>query len=418
MESWRAPELTRLPGTGQIPVVQDVASGRRRRSWEGNGQGAEAKLYVCGITPYDSTHIGHTATYIAFDLLHRAWLDAGLTVHYVQNVTDVDDPLLERAQQNSEDWKELADRQGALFRADMAALSVVPPREYVAATEAISLVTDAITQLGEQGATYELDGDVYFSVASDPKFGQVSGLSRAAMEASFAENGGDPERPGKRDPLDSLLWLAHRPGEPHWDSPFGPGRPGWHVECSAISRQHLGTTVDVQGGGSDLAFPHHEMCTSLTRVLAGGGDAVAARAYVYQGMVALDGEKMSKSKGNLVFSSELRAEGVDPSAIRLDVLSHHYSENWEWTRGGLDAAIARLDRWRTAAARSAGPDGGKVLAGVRDALADDLDAPAALGVIDTWAEAALAEPGSDADAPGLVRDVARTLLGVELRQSG
>ncbi|GAB3431483.1 cysteine--1-D-myo-inosityl 2-amino-2-deoxy-alpha-D-glucopyranoside ligase [Flindersiella endophytica] len=413
MESWRAPELSRLPGTGQIPVVHDVASGRRKSSWPG---GDEAKLYVCGITPYDSTHIGHTATYIAFDLLHRAWLDAGLNVHYVQNVTDVDDPLLERAEQTGEDWKALADRQGGLFRADMAALFVVPPREYVAATEAIPLVIEAITRLGELGATYEIDGDVYFSVRSDPKFGQVSGLSRAAMETSFAENGGDPERPGKRDPLDSLLWLAHRPGEPAWESPFGPGRPGWHVECSAISRLHLGITVDVQGGGSDLAFPHHEMCTALTRVLAGGGDAVAAHSYVYQGMVALDGEKMSKSKGNLVFSSELRADGVDPSAIRLDVLSHHYRDDWEWTQAGLDRAIARLERWRAAAARPAGAEGTKVLAGVRDALADDLDAPAALGVIDAWAEATLAEPGPDSDAPGLVSDVARTLLGVELRQ--
>jgi L-cysteine:1D-myo-inositol 2-amino-2-deoxy-alpha-D-glucopyranoside ligase len=408
--------LTRLPGTGQIPVVQDQASGRRKPSWQGDA-GETAKLYVCGITPYDSTHVGHTATYIAFDLLHRAWLDAGLTVHYVQNVTDVDDPLLERAEQTGENWKELADRQGALFRADMAALSVVPPRDYVAATEAITLVIDAITQLGSLGATYELDGDVYFSVGSDPKFGQVSGLSRAAMEASFAENGGDPTRPGKRDPLDSLLWLAHRPGEPAWESPFGAGRPGWHIECSAISRLHLGSTVDVQGGGSDLAFPHHEMCTALTRVLAGGGDTEAAHAYVYQGMVALDGEKMSKSKGNLVFSSKLRADGVDPSAIRLDVLSHHYRDDWEWTQSGLDAAVARLDRWREAARRPAGAEGAKVLAGVRDALADDLDAPAALAVIDAWAEATLAEPGPDAEAPALVGDVARTLLGVELRRN-
>jgi L-cysteine:1D-myo-inositol 2-amino-2-deoxy-alpha-D-glucopyranoside ligase len=414
MESWRAPELTRLPGSGQIPDVFDAASRQRKASVLLNGRSRSAKLYVCGITPYDSTHLGHTATYVAFDLLHRAWLDAGVAVHYVQNVTDVDDPLLERAEQTGEDWKALADRQGELFRNDMAALSVVPPREYIAATEAIPLVISAIERLGELGATYTLDGDVYFAVDSDPRFGQVSGLSREEMISSFAENGGDPTREGKRNPLDSLLWLAHRPGEPAWESPFGPGRPGWHVECSAISAHYLGATVDVQGGGSDLAFPHHEMCTALSRVLAGGGDAVAAHAYVYQGMVALDGEKMSKSKGNLVFSAALRAAGVDPSAIRLSVLSHHYRTDWEWTDAGLEAAQARLSRWRAAAASPTGADGAKVLAGVRDALADDLDAPAALSVLDAWADATLATPGPDPDAPGLVRDVAGTLLGVTI----
>src|SRR5690606_13547440 len=203
-----------------------------------------------------------------------AWLDAGLEVRYVQNVTDVDDPLLERARETGVDWRALAEREVDLFRTDMAALNVLPPHAYVSASEAIPLVIEAIQRLGERGATYRLEHDVYFDVAGAPGFGEISRLTREQMVASFGENGGDPERPGKRDPLDSLLWLAHRPGEPAWDSPFGQGRPGWHVECAAIALHHLGMGFDVQGGGSDLAFPHHEMCAAQARALT-GGDAFA-----------------------------------------------------------------------------------------------------------------------------------------------
>lgn len=400
--------MPRLPGVGQVPSLLDHASGRLKPS----AQGRTARMYVCGITPYDSTHVGHTATYVAFDLLHRAWLDAGLEVRYVQNVTDVDDPLLERAEQTGVDWKALAEREVELFRSDMAALGVLPPHVYMSASEAIPRVIEAIERLQERGATYRLDRDVYFAVGSAPEFGQVARLPRPQMETSFGENGGDPQRPGKRDPLDSLLWLAHRPGEPAWDSPFGPGRPGWHVECAAIALDHLGMGFDVQGGGSDLAFPHHEMCAAQAQVLS--GRSPFARTYAYQGMVGLDGEKMSKSKGNLVFSSRLRDEGVDPSAIRLAVLAHHYRTDWEWTPEGLESAKSRHDRWRTAARRASGADGAKVLAEVREALADDLNAPAALEAIDAWADATLAAPGPDQVAPALVRDVCRTLLGVTL----
>ncbi|WP_020573820.1 cysteine--1-D-myo-inosityl 2-amino-2-deoxy-alpha-D-glucopyranoside ligase [Actinopolymorpha alba] len=409
MKAWVAPEVPRLPGVGQVPLVHDHASGQRRVSTRGE----QASLYVCGITPYDATHIGHSATYVAFDLLGRAWRDAGLIVRYVQNVTDVDDPLLERAEQNGEDWQVLAERQTELFRDDMAALRVIPPAEYVGAVEAIPLVVEAIERLRERGAAYDVDGDIYFPVAADPNFGQVSRLSPGEMRELFAERGGDPDRPGKRDPLDSLLWRHERPGEPAWESSLGRGRPGWHVECTAIALRHLGMGFDVQGGGSDLIFPHHQMCASAAQALT--GSSPFAHAYVYQGMVALDGEKMSKSKGNLVFSSQLRADSVDPMAIRLAVLAHHYREDWEWTTDGLRAAEQRLERWRAAArVLTGGAHAGKVLDGVRDALAADLDAPAALAVVDAWADATLADGTAASESPTLVRDTCDALLGIKL----
>ena len=374
-------------------------------------------MYVCGITPYDATHLGHTATYVGFDLLGRAWRDAGLEVHYVQNVTDVDDPLLERADQTGVDWRELAARQTDLFRADMAALRVLPPTDFVGVVESIPLVVETIERLRRRGAAYPVDGDLYFPVSADPRFGQVSHLSEAEMRELFAERGGDPSRPGKRDPLDSLLWRQERPGEPAWDTSLGRGRPGWHVECTAIALHYLGMGFDVQGGGSDLIFPHHEMSASLAQVLT--GEAPFAHAYVYHGMVGLGGEKMSKSKGNLVFSAQLRAEGVDPMAIRLAVLAHHYREDWEWTPQELRSAEERLDRWRTAAARPTCADGTKVLEGVRAALASDLDSPAALACVDAWAEATLADAGSGghdhSHSRDIVLDVCDALLGVQLR---
>jgi L-cysteine:1D-myo-inositol 2-amino-2-deoxy-alpha-D-glucopyranoside ligase len=408
MKAWAAPEVPRLPGAGQIPLLHDHGSGERRISATGD----RARMYVCGITPYDSTHVGHTATYVAFDLLGRAWRDAGLAVRYIQNVTDIDDPLLERAEQTGEDWQDLAARQTDLFREDMAALRVIPPAEFVGAVESIPLVAATIERLRDSGSAYDVEGDLYFPVAADPRFGQVSHLTPGEMRTLSAERGGDPDRPGKRDPLDCLLWRHERPGEPSWKSGLGRGRPGWHVECAAIALEHLGMGFDVQGGGSDLIFPHHEMCASEAQVLT--GSAPFAQAYAYQGMVGLDGEKMSKSKGNLVFSSRLRGDGVDPMAIRLTVLAHHYRDDWEWTAEGLRDAELRLDRWRTAVARPRGVDAGKALDGLRDALATDLDAPAALGVIDAWADATLADHGSDTAAPDLVRTAVDALLGVRL----
>jgi len=410
MRAWSAPDVPDLGalGLGRAPEVRvhDSATGGLVELVPPSGV---ARMYVCGITPYDATHLGHAATYVAFDLLNRAWRSAGHGVRYVQNVTDVDDPLLERANATGEDWVELAERETELFRTDMEALRVLPPKAYVGAVEAIPLVVDMIADLQKTGAVYEVDGDLYFSVEADPTFGSVSGWSREQMLKIFAERGGDPDRPGKRDPLDCLLWQAERPGEPAWDSALGRGRPGWHIECSAIARDHLGGGFEVQGGGSDLVFPHHEMSAAESQVAE--PDVRFARAYVHAGMVALDGEKMSKSKGNLELVSRLRGEGVDPMAIRLALLGHHYRSDWEWTDGDRVRAEALLAVLRRAVSAPAGPPTTAVVEAVLGALATDLDAPAALAVLAEWASSDdMSEPGAGAT----IKRVVDAALGVAL----
>src|SRR5690606_36080531 len=340
---------------------------------------------------YDATHLGHANTYLAFDLLQRAWLDHGLDVHYTQNVTDVDDPLLERAEATGVDWVELAERETQLFRDDMTALRILPPRDYVGAVESIPLVVDLIGRLESTGAVYRVDDDLYFEVRAAESFGRVSGWDEATMAEIFGERGGDPQRPGKRDPLDCLLWQAERPGEPAWDTALGRGRPGWHIECAAIALHHLGTTFDVQGGGSDLVFPHHEMSAAEAERATG---EPFARSYVHTGMVGYEGEKMSKSKANLVLVSRLRAEGRDPMAIRLALLTHHYREDWEWFGDEIEVAEQRLARWRAAFARPTAAPAKAVIDRLRGALANDLDTPAALAAVDEWC----ATDGDDADA--------------------
>jgi L-cysteine:1D-myo-inositol 2-amino-2-deoxy-alpha-D-glucopyranoside ligase len=386
--------------------------------------GPTATLYVCGITPYDATHLGHAATYVAFDLLVRAWRDAGHAVRYASNVTDVDDPLLERAQATGVDWRDLAAEQTALFADDMTALGVVPPDTYTGAVESVPAVASAVEALLATGGAYRVGvpdgsgegaGDVYADLSADPALGGVARLARTEMLALFGERGGDPERPGKRDPLDPLLWRAARPGEPAWDGGvLGAGRPGWHIECAVIARDSLGLPFDVQGGGSDLRFPHHEMSTSHARLLDSGH---GARTHVHAGMVGLDGEKMSKSRGNLVLVSRLLAQGVDPMAVRLAILAHHYAEDWEWTDAELERATARLDRWRSAVSGNGGPDATATLEAVRAALADDLDAPAALGYVDAWADVSIAQGSTDdavEGAPGVLARAVNALLGVRL----
>ena len=371
-----------------------------------------ARMYVCGITPYDATHLGHAATYVAFDLLNRAWRSAGHAVRYVQNVTDVDDPLLERAIATGEDWTALAERETELFRTDMEALRVLPPDAYIGAVESMQMVVGMIERLRESGAVYEVDGDLYFSVTSDGTFGSVSGWERDQMLAVFGERGGDPERPGKKDPLDCLLWQAERPEDPAWSSSLGRGRPGWHIECAAIAREHLGAEFDVQGGGSDLVFPHHEMSAAEAQVADPGRRF--ARAYVHAGMVALDGEKMSKSKGNLELVSRLRRVGVDPMAIRLALLRHHYRSDWEWTQADLDESVALLERLRLAVSPAAGADSGALVTGVLAAMAEDLDAPRAVELVSRWADATLAGDASEPGAGEVVRELLDAALGLAL----
>ncbi|MCM1966926.1 cysteine--1-D-myo-inosityl 2-amino-2-deoxy-alpha-D-glucopyranoside ligase [Streptomyces sp. ZAF1911] len=409
MHAWPASEVPALPGKGRDLQIHDTAT----QGAITLAPGPVARIYVCGITPYDATHIGHAATYNAFDLVQRVWLDTKRQVIYVQNVTDVDDPLLERALRDNQDWTELAERETALFREDMTALRMLPPQHYIGAVEAIPGIVPLVERLRDAGAAYELDGDVYFSVESDPNFGKVSNLDAEAMRLLSAERGGDPDRAGKKNPLDPMLWMAARPGEPSWDGgSLGRGRPGWHIECVAIALDHLGMTFDIQGGGSDLAFPHHEMGASHAQVLT--GEFPMAKAYVHAGMVALHGEKMSKSKGNLVFVSALRRAGVDPAAIRLALLSHHYRADWEWTDEVLAEAVARLGRWRAAVSRPDGIPADDLVEEVREALSNDLNAPAALAAVDRWVERQLVTDGDDESAPGLVSRTVDALLGVAL----
>lgn len=428
MDSWRRPAVPGLPGHGPEPRLRDTASGQLRVVAAGP-EGGPATIYACGITPYDATHIGHAATFSAWDLLIRAWLDAGRPVTYVQNVTDVDDPLLERAGRDGEDWRDLAARETDRFRGDMEALRLIPPTHLVGAVEALPVIERFTERLADRGSLYDLDGDVYFARSADAGFGALSGpgtvpsLDPGQMAELAAERGGDPDRAGKKDPLDVIVWRAERPGEPAWQSRFGPGRPGWHVECAAIATEYLGAAFDVQAGGSDLVFPHHEMSASHARVAyAGRPGHVFARVYAHAGMVGLDGEKMSKSLGNLVFVSRLVDGGEDPMAIRLALLAHHYRCDWEWTAQGLAEARERLTRWRSAVSAGVpgggGPDAEAVLAGVRERLADDLDAPGALAIVDQWADAVLAARSRGAAvgeaAARLVRDTVDTRLGVAL----
>ncbi|MEU3457547.1 cysteine--1-D-myo-inosityl 2-amino-2-deoxy-alpha-D-glucopyranoside ligase [Micromonospora sp. NPDC006766] len=412
MESWAGHEVPRLPGRGPSLSLYDSA----RQAVHPSQPGGVASMYVCGITPYDATHLGHAATMITFDLVQRMWRDAGLAVRYVQNVTDIDDPLLERAERDGEDWKVLAMRETALFREDMEALRMIPPAHYVGAIESIPDIVEKVLVLLKDGAAYRLDdgtGDVYFDVTAAPAFGYESNLSRQQMLEIFPERGGDPDRAGKRDPLDPLLWRGTREGEPSWPGgELGAGRPGWHIECAVIALNLLGDRIDVQGGGNDLLFPHHECSAAHAERLT--GQAPFADHYVHAGMIGLNGEKMSKSKGNLVFVSRLRADQVDPMAVRLALMSGHYRTDRSWTDDLLATAQQRLGRWRRAAAAPAGPSGDELLAGVRARLADDLDTPGVLALADVWAEQTLAGVAADAGAPALFTKTVDALLGIRL----
>ncbi|MGB3442083.1 MAG: cysteine--1-D-myo-inosityl 2-amino-2-deoxy-alpha-D-glucopyranoside ligase [Actinophytocola sp.] len=412
MQSWPSTPVPRVPGTPRPLRLYDTAA----REIRPTAPGPTATMYVCGITPYDATHLGHAATYLAFDLVHRQWLDNGHDVHYVQNVTDVDDPLLERAKRDQDDWVVLAMRETALFREDMAALRVLPPRDFLGAVESIPEIVETVAKLLSDGVAYRVDDqeypDIYFSHLASGRFGAVSHYSPDEMATFFAERGGDPDRPGKRHPLDALLWRAARPGEPSWESELGPGRPGWHVECSVIALNQLGMSFDVQGGGSDLIFPHHEFSAAHAEALT--GQHPFARHYTHAGMIGLDGEKMSKSRGNLVFVSRLRADRIDPMAVRLGLLSGHYRDDRPWTAEVLSSAQERVARWRAAVSLAAAPPAEDLVDRLRTHLSNDLDSPAALAAVDAWADEALSSGGSDADSGALVRAAVDALLGVLL----
>lgn len=373
------------------------------------------RMYVCGITPYDATHLGHAATYLTFDLINRYLRATGAHVSYVQNITDIDDPLLERANRDGVDWSELAQQQIDLFRSDMVHLRVIPPAHYIGAVEAIPLVVQAISELEEQSSIYPVDSDLYFSVKKDSDFGSRSNFSQAKMLEIFAERGGDPDRVGKSDPLDCLVWMSQRVNEPGWDSSLGKGRPGWHIECTAIALEYLDpsdleeTLIDIQGGGSDLIFPHHEMCAAQARIITG---KELAASYVHAGMIGLDGEKMSKSKGNLVFVSRLIADGVDPMVIRWALMSDHYRSDRMWSDDVLQEAQEAIDQLTAALAQQDCAPTQDLINSMVLALSDDLDTPLIVSQLKSWSSMTLS--GAQGGNSDQLRVALDALLGLQI----
>ncbi|MCC6225716.1 MAG: cysteine--tRNA ligase [Microthrixaceae bacterium] len=349
-------------------------------------------MYTCGITPYDSTHLGHAATYLGYDVLQRRLRDLGHETRCVRNITDVDDSILGKARELGVHYLDLAAAEVARFDRDMATLNTLPAWAEPRATSAIPDIRGFIGMVLDEGYAYQAGGAVYFEVGRFPKFGQVSHYSREQMIAFAAERGGNVDDPNKRDPLDFVLWQPSEPDEPAWESLWGPGRPGWHIECSALCLRELDTTIDLHGGGADLIFPHHE-CEAAQSEAATGEPLV--RHWMHQAMVRMDGEKMSKSLGNLVFVSDL-VKDWDPMAIRLAVIGHHYRHSWEWNDELMPAAQERLERWRASGIGAGGLDS------ARAALDADLDTPGAIEAIDRAVEA------------GVGVSEAAALLGVEL----
>ena len=334
-------------------------------------------MYTCGITPYDAAHVGHAATYLAYDVLQRRLRDRGHDTQCVRNVTDVDDDILRKARELGVHYLDLAAEEMARFDADMAALGLLPAFSEPRATSAIPDILGFVGMVLESGHAYQSGGAVYFDVTSVEQFGQVSHLERAVMLELAAERGGRPDDPHKRDPLDFVLWQPSARGEPEWQSLWGPGRPGWHIECSALAMRELGETIDLHGGGSDLIFPHHE-CEAAQSEAATGSPFV--RHWMHAGMVRLNGTKMSKSLGNLVFVHDLLDKWEAP-AVRLAIVANHYRANWDWHDDLMPEAAERLERWRRAGA------GDGALEAVRHALDTDLDTPAAVAAIDAAAAA-------------------------------
>lgn len=413
MKSWNEVVIPAMDSSFNVPVLQltNSASGKK----ESLNHKPLYRMYVCGITPYDATHLGHAATYLSFDLINRYLRASGSEVRYVQNITDIDDPLLERANRDGVVWSELANQQIELFRADMVNLRVIPPADYIGAVDAIPLVTEAIETLSSKNSIYPVDQDLYFAVHSDKEFGERSHLSEDEMLKIFSERGGDPNRVGKADPLDCLVWMSQRANEPGWPSPFGVGRPGWHIECTAIAIKYLApaggdsSLIDIQGGGSDLMFPHHEMCAAQAQVLSG---KPLAATYVHAGMIGLAGEKMSKSKGNLIFVSELVAAGRDPMAIRWALMKNHYRTDRMWSNELLVEAEVEIVALRSALRNEKVAPTTQLIQEIVDSLADDLDTQSVVEAINIWVgQLQFTGNGSDSKSLSTALD---TLLGIKL----
>ena len=366
-------------------------------------------MYICGITPYDSTHLGHANTYLTYDLLIRRLEDLGHVVEMVRNVTDVDDSILPKARELGIDFLELAATEMKRFHGDMEALNTRPPVAEPRATESIPEIIDLVQRLTDAGHAYSKEGTTWFDVSTAPEFGRLSGYAEDTMLALASERGGTPTDLRQRNPLDFILWQPSADDEPSWDSPFGPGRPGWHIECSAMSWSHFGTTLDLHGGGTDLVFPHHECERAQSEH---GYGQTFVRHWMHAGMVAYQGTKMSKSLGNLVFVSEL-IKSHAPQAVRLALMGHHYRDDWEWLDGDIDDGQERFDRIIAAVDKPTGPDPAPTLAEVRAALDDDLDAPRARDAIDRLAQMIIDGTGDDPTAAQGLREAVE-LVGVDL----
>ena len=407
---WPNPALSALEQV-QLPLTLKSTNGTFTIDPQSN-----VRMYVCGITPYDATHLGHAATYLTFDLINRYSRLSGSSVHFVENITDIDEPLLERAERDGTDWISLAQKETDLFSRDMEALRVLSPEWFVPATQAMDLVDSAISKMQEGGFVYLVDNDLYFRTSL---FLSELPISEAEAITIFRERGGDPDREGKEHPLDSLLWLANKNGEPGWDSSHGFGRPGWHIECAVISLRYLlgenylsgdssqTSLIDIQGGGSDLIFPHHFMSAIQVKAMTG---QQFARGYVHTGMVGLDGEKMSKSKGNLVFVSKLLQEGIDPVVIRFALLQSHYSEDRMWSDANLESATQVVERFRSALSRNEVAPTTELSHQILAALAQNLDTPRVMQLLQDWVEAT--EEGQVGGSTGELARLLDSALGL------
>ena len=413
MKSWPEVYIPSIDSKYHFPEISlfDSASGKI----ETLPHKDRYRMYVCGITPYDSTHLGHAATYISFDLINRYLRAMNAEVDYVQNITDIDDPLLERAQRDGVDWQQLANAQVDLFRSDMTALHVIPPKYYIGAVEAIPLVTEKIQELESAQAIYPIDNDLYFRVHKDPEFGSRSHLSEEDCLKIFAERGGDPGRIGKEHPLDSLVWLAQRPNEPGWPSIHGQGRPGWHIECCAIALKYLEPDlsqkflIDIQGGGSDLIFPHHEMSAAQARVSTG---KKFSRLYVHTGMIGLNGEKMSKSLGNLKFVSTLISSGVSPMSIRCALMMQRYSQDRMWNDGLLKDAQIFMDNLTLHLSQTECAPTQELIQKIIEALSLNLDTESVFVLLNNWIKES--EQGAVGGNPGELSRILDALLGLAI----
>jgi len=407
---WPNPALSTLE-QAQAPLTLESSSGRFTIDPDTN-----VRMYVCGITPYDATHLGHAATYLTFDLINRYSRLIGSSLHFVENITDIDEPLLERAARDGTDWESLAQKETDLFSRDMEALRVLSPEWFVPATQTMNLVDDAITKMQQGGFVYSVDNDLYFRTSNFLSELPISELEAIAV---FRERGGDPDRDGKEHPLDSLLWLANKKGEPGWNSSHGFGRPGWHIECAVISLRYLlgesylsgdssrSALIDIQGGGSDLIFPHHFMSAIQVKAMTG---QQFARGYVHTGMVGLDGEKMSKSKGNLVFVSKLLAERIDPVVIRFALLQSHYSEDRMWSNETLESAQREVERIRSALSRNEVAPTAELGAEIISSLSQNLNTPRIMDLLQQWVKAT--EDGEIGGSTGELSRLLDSALGL------